>query len=100
MNTEFRKYQQEAHEAIFEELQENNKCLVKMFCGTGKSKLMRYCSIAQNKKLVVYVEKNIVVDNLCMYIKKNVIMVSVKIVNPIKLNNLKQMNRLPRKLLI
>ena len=55
MTTEFRYYQQEADEAIFEELQENNKCLVKMFCGTGKSKLMRYCRIAQNKKLVVYV---------------------------------------------
>jgi superfamily II DNA or RNA helicase/SAM-dependent methyltransferase len=55
MNTEFRKYQKKADEAIFEELQENNKCLVKMFCGTGKSKLMRYCSIAQNKKLIVYV---------------------------------------------
>jgi superfamily II DNA or RNA helicase len=50
-----RYYQKKADESIFEELQENNKCLVKMFCGTGKSKLMRYCSIAQNKKLVVYV---------------------------------------------
>ena len=55
MTTEFRYYQQEADEAIFEELLMNNKCLVKMFCGTGKSKLMRYCRIAQNKKLVVYV---------------------------------------------
>ena len=55
MTTGFRYYQQEADEAIFEELQENNKCLVKMFCGTGKSRLMRYCRIAQNKKLVVYV---------------------------------------------
>jgi superfamily II DNA or RNA helicase len=55
MDFGFRYYQIEADEAIFEELQENNKCLVKMFCGTGKSKLMRYCRIAQNKKLVVYV---------------------------------------------
>jgi superfamily II DNA or RNA helicase len=55
MTTEFRYYQEEADEAIFEELKENNKCLVKMFCGTGKSRLMRYCRIAQNKKLVVYV---------------------------------------------
>ena len=55
MTNNFRYYQQEADEAIYEELLINNKCLVKMFCGTGKSKLMRYCKVAQNKKLVVYV---------------------------------------------
>jgi ribosomal RNA-processing protein 8 len=55
MANNFRDYQQEADVAIYEELLINNKCLVKMFCGTGKSKLMRYCKVAQNKKLVVYV---------------------------------------------
>ena len=55
MTNNFRYYQQEADVAIYEELLINNKCLVKMFCGTGKSKLMRYCKVAQNKKLVVYV---------------------------------------------
>jgi superfamily II DNA or RNA helicase len=54
-NELFRYYQKEADEAIYEELQSNNKCLVKMFCGTGKSKLMRYCKVTQNKNLVVYV---------------------------------------------
>lgn len=54
MNT-FRIYQSEADNAIFDELIENDKCLVKMFCGTGKSRLMRYCRIAQGKLLVVYV---------------------------------------------
>jgi superfamily II DNA or RNA helicase len=54
-NTGFRYYQQEADDAIYEELIINNKCIVKMFCGTGKSKLMRYCRVVQNKKLVVYV---------------------------------------------
>ena len=54
MNT-FRIYQSEADNAIFDELIENDKCLVKMFCGTGKSRLMRYCRIAQGKPLVVYV---------------------------------------------
>jgi superfamily II DNA or RNA helicase len=54
MNT-FRIYQSEADKAIFDELIENDKCLVKMFCGTGKSRLMRYCRIAQGKPLVVYV---------------------------------------------
>ena len=55
MNCGFRYYQQDADDAIFEELRETNKCIVKMFCGTGKSRLMRYCRVAQNKKLVVYV---------------------------------------------
>lgn len=55
MNNDFRYYQEEADDAIYDELLINHKCLVKMFCGTGKSKLMRYCKIAQNKKLVVYV---------------------------------------------
>jgi superfamily II DNA or RNA helicase len=53
--TQFRYYQEEADNAIYEELLVNNKCIVKMFCGTGKSLLMRKCKIIQNKKLVVYV---------------------------------------------
>jgi superfamily II DNA or RNA helicase len=53
--TEFRYYQQEADDAIYNELLINDKCLVKMFCGTGKSRLMRHCRVAQNKKLVVFV---------------------------------------------
>ncbi len=54
---QFYKYQFEADNAIYKELElENaNKCLVKMFCGTGKSLLMRKCKIVENKKLVVYV---------------------------------------------
>ena len=55
MDFGFRYYQKEADEAIYNELLINNKCLVKMFCGTGKSRLMRYCRVAQNKNLVVYV---------------------------------------------
>ena len=55
MTTEFRYYQQEADDAIYNELLVNHKCIVKMFCGTGKSRLMRYCRVAYNKKLVVYV---------------------------------------------
>jgi superfamily II DNA or RNA helicase len=51
----FRYYQTDADNAIYAELQERDKCIVKMFCGTGKSLLMRYCKIIQNKKLVVYV---------------------------------------------
>ena len=55
MNKSYRYYQEEADKAIYEELQANNKCIVKMFCGTGKSLLMRKCRIIKNKKLVVYV---------------------------------------------
>jgi superfamily II DNA or RNA helicase len=50
-----RQCQQEADDAIYEELLVNNKCLVKMFCGTGKSRIMRYGKSFVNKKLCVYV---------------------------------------------
>jgi superfamily II DNA or RNA helicase len=36
----FRPYQQQAFDAIVNELQNNNKCIVKMFCGSGKSLIM------------------------------------------------------------
>ena len=49
----FRYYQEEADNAIYEELLINNKCIVKMFCGTGKSLLMRKCKSVKNQKLVV-----------------------------------------------
>ena len=55
MTDKFRYYQAEADDAIYEELLVNNKCIVKMFCGTGKSLLMRKCKIIENQKLVVYV---------------------------------------------
>ena len=51
----FRYYQKEADNAIYEELLVNDKCIVKKFCGTGKSLLMRKCRIVKDKKLVVYV---------------------------------------------
>jgi len=53
-----RYYQNEAISAITEELIVNNsnKCLVKMFCGTGKSAIMRNCSsLKENINLLVYV---------------------------------------------
>jgi superfamily II DNA or RNA helicase len=55
MEKSYRYYQKEADDAIYSELLVNNKCIVKMFCGTGKSLLMRYCTVAQSKNLVVYV---------------------------------------------
>jgi superfamily II DNA or RNA helicase len=55
MSNKFRYYQKEADDAIYEELITNNKCLVEMFCGTGKSLEMRECKTAQYKDLVVYV---------------------------------------------
>ena len=54
---DFRKYQDEADDKIYEELytHNNSKCLVKMFCGTGKSLLMRKCKSIVDKNLVVFV---------------------------------------------
>jgi len=70
MNTElkpFRTYQAEADYAIYEELRNANKCIVKMFCGTGKSLLMRKCKSAQNQQLVVYVFPSLsLIDQFCM----------------------------------
>lgn len=55
--SQYRYYQAEADAAIYDELvlQNADKCLVKMFCGTGKSLLMRQAKINQDKRLVVYV---------------------------------------------
>jgi ribosomal RNA-processing protein 8 len=55
MTSTFRYYQEEANVAICTELLTNDKCLVKKFCGTGKSLLMRKCSIIDAAQLVVYV---------------------------------------------
>ena len=68
MNTlkEFRYYQAEADDAIYQELITANKCIVKMFCGTGKSLLMRKCKMVQNQKLVVYVFPSLsLIDQFC-----------------------------------
>jgi predicted helicase len=62
----FRPHQAEAADAICEELLINNKCIVKMFCGTGKSLLMRKCKSVQNQKLVVYVFPSLsLIDQFC-----------------------------------
>jgi len=55
MSKPLRYYQEEANNAIYEELLVNNKCIVKMFCGTGKSLLMRRCKTIEGKNLVVFV---------------------------------------------
>ena len=59
MNKDFeiRKYQTDCDNEIYKELHDNNnnKCLVKMFCGTGKSRIMRKCKIIIDKSLVVFV---------------------------------------------
>ena len=63
---EFRYYQSEADDAIYEESRINNKCIVKMFCGTGKSLLMRKCKYLENQKLVVYVFPSLsLIDQFC-----------------------------------
>ena len=63
MNSKYRYYQQEAENAICDELKVNNKCLVKMFCGSGKSLLMRKCKFLKNKNLIVYVFPSLALIN-------------------------------------
>jgi predicted helicase len=50
-----RDYQNDANDAIDQELNTENKCLVKMFCGTGKSLIMRRCNEIRNLSIVAYV---------------------------------------------
>ena len=55
MKYPFRQYQKEADLAITQALETDDKCLIKMFCGSGKSVIMRYMKAVQKKPLVVYV---------------------------------------------
>jgi superfamily II DNA or RNA helicase/uncharacterized protein YeaC (DUF1315 family) len=85
MNKTYRYYQQEADDAICEELSIHNKCIVKMFCGTGKSLLMRKCKIVKTQKLVVYVfpSLNLIdqfyTDYLFDFNKNNILKISSEI---------------------
>ena len=51
----FRPYQQDAFDAIVNELQTKQKCIVKMFCGSGKSRIMRNLVMHYNHQLSVFV---------------------------------------------
>lgn len=62
-NYKFRDYQHEADYEIYKELCVNDKCLVKMFCGLGKSVLMKNCNVVYNKNLVVYVFPSLALIN-------------------------------------
>lgn len=63
---QYRYYQQDCDNAICEELTKNDKCIVKMFCGTGKSLIMRNCKILQNRSLIVYVFPSLsLIDQFC-----------------------------------
>ena len=52
---DIRYYQQEAINEIIDELSNNSKCLVKMFCGSGKSLIMKNVVQHFNEKLSVFV---------------------------------------------
>jgi superfamily II DNA or RNA helicase len=56
----FRPYQTKGDRAITKHLKKNAKCLVKMFCGTGKSLLMRYCTVVKNAEFCVFVVPSLV----------------------------------------
>jgi superfamily II DNA or RNA helicase len=78
----FRHYQEAADNAIYEELPVNNKCIIKMFCGTGKSLLMRKCKTIEDKNLVVFVFPSLsLIDQfyliyLCNFPNENILKVS------------------------
>ena len=55
MTNIFRAYQEEAYNAIIDEISVNPKCLVKMFCGSGKSLLMSNVVTHLNNDLSVFV---------------------------------------------
>ena len=50
-----RSCQQKAYERTTELLETHNKCLVKMFCGTGKSRVIRAILLTQKKPLSIVV---------------------------------------------
>ena len=50
-----RDYQIEANAAILRHLETNYACLVKMFCGTGKTKIMVEADINKGSSLIIYV---------------------------------------------
>jgi len=82
MLNNFRYYQQEANLSICDNLLHNDKCIIKMFCGTGKSLLMRKCDIILNKQLVVFVFPSLSLIEqfydtyLCDFQKKNILKIS------------------------
>jgi len=82
MTRELRYYQKEADDAIYNGLLVNNKCIVKMFCGTGKSLIMRYCKSTEKQKLCVYVFPSLSLieqykdDYLIDYSKENLLIIS------------------------
>lgn len=59
----FRYYQKEADDAICAELEDNSKCLVKMFCGTGKSLLMAKSNIHKTSRLSLFVFPSLALIN-------------------------------------
>jgi len=68
MALDFRNYQTEADDACYDELvvRKKNRALVKMFCGTGKSRLMRWSKLNRGKKRVVYVFPSLsLIDQFC-----------------------------------
>jgi len=66
--------QQEAHNLIGNILSKNSKCLVKMFCGSGKSRIIVEIIISQNQELSVVVFPSLaLISQFCKgYLSKEV----------------------------
>ena len=83
MTNIFRPYQEEAYNAIISEISENPKCLVKMFCGSGKSLIMSKVVSHFKRDLSVFVFPSLsLVDQfytdyiMHLYPKQNVLNIS------------------------
>jgi len=106
MLNKFRYYQEEANLSICNNLLHNDKCIIKMFCGTGKSLLMRKCDIISNKQLVVFVFPSLSLIEqfydtyLCDFQKKNILKISSEsesTTNPTKIQ--KFLSKLSKKII-
>ena len=63
---EYYSHQQEADDEIENTMRESPNALVKMFCGTGKSLVMRKASITNGEKYIVYVFPSLgLVEQFC-----------------------------------
>ena len=71
MKKTYRYYQSEADACICKELEENDKCLVKMFCGTGKSLIMKELQLLKDKTFYAYVfpSLSLIEQFCCDYLK-------------------------------
>ena len=75
----FRPYQHEMDDVIYQELiiKNSDRCLIKAFCGTGKSLVMCQGKAFQNHELLVYVFPSLsLIDQFKRYLKSEILVIS------------------------